>query len=447
MKCKPKSLFGRLLLLISIFMIGNFILLRFIFVFLVAIPGGQQNAYYAQSMIAFVKEVVARGTTESNLQFAESLKQQTGIKLVFNNDQKWDKPYNLPYYRSLEKTLSETWKNESTTRLQTEPKPILWLLHNSAPKFSIGIPLIYHRAVWMYFVFGGFFAIIFSISSAYFAARYLKPSLSSLAEGAKLFGDDISAPIINPSGPDEIQAVALAMNSMRENLDRMIRKQEFLLTGISHDLRTPLTRIRVATQLIGVDDKGYINGINSDIEDMDTVLQRFIELAQLNCKESEPWEIGDINELIENVAAKYQHSKINLTLSLSNLPLVRYKPMTLKRYLYNLINNGMKHGGGQISISTRTSGNFVELSVADQGNGFDMLTEELTVFSDLNLDHKHGNGLGLRIVQMIAKLHDAELLAHNKPEGGAEVILKLKATLLDDKKPSRYLAWQVARSI
>jgi two-component system osmolarity sensor histidine kinase EnvZ len=408
-------------------MIGNFILLRFIFVFLVAIPGGQQNAYYAQSLIVFVKEVVARGTTESNLQFAESLKQQTGMKLVFNNDQKWDKPFNLPYYRSLEKTLSETWGNESTTRVQIEPKPILWLLHNNVPEFSIGIPLIDHMAVWKYLALGCFFVIIFSILSAYFAARYLKPSLISLAEGAILIGGDIGAPIIKPSGPIEIQTVARAMNSMRENLERMIRKQEFLLTGISHDLRTPLTRIRVATQLIGVDEKGYINGINSDIEEMDRVLQHFIELAQLNFKESEPWQIGDITELIEDVAAKYQHSKINLTLSLSKHAVVRYKPLTLQRYLYNLINNGMKHGGGQVFISTRTSGSFVELSIADQGNGFDMLTEELTVFSDLDFDRKHGNGLGLRIVQMIAKLHDAELLAHNKPEGGAEVILKLRA--------------------
>jgi two-component system sensor histidine kinase KdpD len=126
------------------------------------------------------------------------------------------------------------------------------------------------------------------------------------------------------------------------------------------------------------------------------------------------------------VVSKYQHSKINLTLSLSNLSVVRYKPMTLQRYLYNLINNGLKHGGGQVTISTRTIDSFVELSIADQGNGFPLLNEELTVFSDLNIDNNHGNGLGLRIVQLIANLHEAELIAHNRPEGGAEVILKLK---------------------
>ena len=426
MKYKPKSLFRRLLLLIGIFMIGNFILLRVLFVYLVAEPGGQQNAYYGQSLIALVKEVVARGTIESNQQFAESLQQQTGMKLIWNNDQQWDKPPNLPYYRAIEKTLFNVWNNEVTSRFQSDPKPVFWLLHNTVPKFSIGMPLHDHMALWKYLALGGLFVIIFSITSAYFAALYLKTSLNALAEGAKLIGVDIRSSIIKPSGPNEVRAVALAMNTMRENLEHMIKKQEFLLNGISHDLRTPLTRIRIATRLIGADEKGYINGINSDIEEMDAVLQRFIELSHFNIKESEPWEIGDITGLIQDVVAKYQHSKINLTLSLSNLSVVRYKPMTLQRYLYNLINNGLKHGGGQVTISTRTIDSFVELSIADQGNGFPLLNEELTVFSDLNIDNNHGNGLGLRIVQLIANLHEAELIAHNRPEGGAEVILKLK---------------------
>jgi K+-sensing histidine kinase KdpD len=126
------------------------------------------------------------------------------------------------------------------------------------------------------------------------------------------------------------------------------------------------------------------------------------------------------------VAAKYQQSKINLSLSLSNLPVVRYKPMTLQRYLYNLINNSMKHGGSQVTISTRTVDDFVELIVADQGPGIPLLTEELTTFFEFNNEQEYGNGLGLRIVQLIANVHEAELMARNKPEGGAEVILKLK---------------------
>ncbi|MEY3786830.1 MAG: hypothetical protein RLZ75_1037, partial [Pseudomonadota bacterium] len=378
MKWQLKSLFGRLFLLIIGFMMLNFILLRMVYIALVAEPGGQQIAYFTESLATVIKEVEARGTIESNRQFAESLQQRTGIKLIWNTDQQWNTPPNLPYYRALEKTLTETWKDSLTSRFQSEPKSVFWLLHSAAPKFSIGFPLLDHMAIWKYLALGGLFVIIFSIISAYFAARYLKPSLHALAEGAKLIGLDKSGHIIKQNGPNEIRNVAQAMNTMRENLEHMIKKQEFLLTGISHDLRTPLTRIRVATRLIGADEKGYIDGINSDIEEMDAVLHRFIELAQLNIKESEPWEIGDITPLIQDVAAKYQRSKINLSLSLSNLPVVRYKPMTLQRYLYNLINNSMKHGGSQVTISTRTVDDFVELIVADQGPGIPLLTEELT---------------------------------------------------------------------
>ncbi|MCX7107739.1 MAG: ATP-binding protein [Methylococcales bacterium] len=427
MKWQPKSLFGRLFLLIIGFMILNFILLRMVYIVLVAEPGGQQIAYFTESLATLIKEVEVRGTIESNRQFAESLQQRTGMKLIWNTDQQWNKPPNLPYYRALEKTLTETWKDSLTSRFQSEPNSVFWLLHSTAPQFSIGIPLLDHMALWKYLAWGGLFVIIFSMISAYFAARYLKTSLHDLAEGANLLGFDNSSHIIKPSGPNEVRNVAQAMNTMRENLERMIKKQEFLLTGISHDLRTPLTRIRVATRLIGADEKGYIDGINSDIEEMDVVLHRFIELAQLNIKESEPWEIGDITPLIQDVAAKYRQSKINLTLSLSNLPVVRYKPMTLQRYLYNLINNSMKHGGGQVTISTRTFDDFVEVSVADQGPGIPLLTGLLTTYSDLNKDQEHGNGLGLRIVQLIANVQQAELMALNKPEGGAEVILKLKA--------------------
>ena len=422
----PNSLFGRLFLFIISFMMVNFILLRMVYIVLVAEPGGQQIAYFTESLATVIKEVDALGTRESNRQFAESLQKRTGIKLIWNTDQQWSKPPNLPYYRALEKTLTETWKDSLTSRFQSEPNSVFWLLHSAAPQFSIGLPLLDHMAIWKYLVLGGLFVIIFSMISAYFAARYLKTSLHDLEEGANLIGLDKSGQIITPSGPNEVRNVALAMNTMRKSLERMIKKQEFLLAGISHDLRTPLTRIRVATRLIGADEKGYIDGINSDIEEMDAVLHRFIKLVQLNIKESEPWEIGDITPLIQDLAAKYQQSKINLSLSLSNLPVVRFKPMTLQRYLYNLINNSMKHGGGKVTISTRVNGHLVELSVADQGPGFPLLTEELIVFSDLNKDQEHGNGLGLRIVQIIANEHEAELMARNKPEGGAEVILKLK---------------------
>ena len=175
------------------------------------------------------------------------------------------------------------------------------------------------------------------------------------------------------------------------------------------------------------DANGFKDGINADIDEMHGVLHRFIELARFNIEETERWQVGDIAPLINEVAAKYSRSETELILSLSPTPYVRYKPMALQRYLYNLINNSIKYGGGNITISTHVIDNKIELSVSDQGPGFPLSAEELHRYSDLAMENKSVNGLGLRIVQLIATLHEAELILRNKAEGGAEVLLKLKA--------------------
>jgi len=128
-----------------------------------------------------------------------------------------------------------------------------------------------------------------------------------------------------------------------------------------------------------------------------------------------------------DVAKKYRRADIDLTLSLDMIPPVRYKPMALRRLLYNLIDNGVKHGGGKVKLSARRQGNDMALCVADQGPGLPMTSAELLVFSDLSEQHRYGSGLGLLIVQRIAHLHSAKLLLRNNKQGGAEVILALSA--------------------
>jgi two-component system osmolarity sensor histidine kinase EnvZ len=219
------------------------------------------------------------------------------------------------------------------------------------------------------------------------------------------------------------------MNTMSADIKEMTKQQEFLLAGMSHDLRTPLTRIRIATRVLGFDTSGFIEGINQDIAEMDLALNQFIALARFNVEQTEPWVMGDLNQLIKAVSKKYQRSEINLRLGLKIMPLVRFKPMALERYLYNIIDNSLKHGDGNITLSTTLKGNTIELCVSDNGPGFALSAEALASYSDLRVECSRGNGLGLRIVQQIAKLHEGKLTLRNKSEGGAEIILSLKANL------------------
>lgn len=218
-----------------------------------------------------------------------------------------------------------------------------------------------------------------------------------------------------------------ALNAVQANLDHLVKEQEFLLAGISHDLRTPLARIRMATEFLADDTDDLTQGIKDDIEEMSAILKRFIELARVNIEETEPWRIGEITPLLQDVAKKYQRAEVALTLSLDldNVPRVRYKPMALRRLLYNLIDNGIKHGGGRVKLSTQRQGDKMALSVSDQGGGLPKMATEQQAYSDVNDTQIYGNGLGLRIVQRLAQLHDAELTLRNTPQGGAEIIMRL----------------------
>ena len=150
-------------------------------------------------------------------------------------------------------------------------------------------------------------------------------------------------------------------------------------------------------------------------------------MARFNIEETELWQVGNIATVIREVAEKYQHSGTVIILVLGDTPSARYKLNGLQSYLYNVIDNSIKHGAGNITISTQTIDNHVELCVSDQGRGFPMSAIELMASSDSSTFHNTVNGLGLRIMQLIATMHEAELILQNKPEGGAKVLLKLKA--------------------
>jgi two-component system osmolarity sensor histidine kinase EnvZ len=347
--------------------------------------------------------------------------------IIDNIDERYETLPDLPLFNSWQDHLNPTGGNALLLRYQRQPQNRLWLLQTQAPSFSLGIPVgdihkIPHL-IRTIFLAGSLLSAI----TAFALARYLIAPLKALAEGARSIGRDISSVDINPRGPLEIRVVGQALNLMKNDLDRMIKSQEFLLAGISHDLRTPLTRIRLATELLSADADDLRQGMKDDIEEMNVILQRFIELARVNIEEAEPWQTGDMTPLLLDVAKKYRRADINLTLSLDKIPPVRYKPMALRRLLYNLIDNGVKHGGGKVKLSTRRQGNDMELYVADQGPGRPMTSAELLVFSELSEQHRFGSGLGLLIVQRIAHLHGAKLLLRNNQQGGAEVVLALSA--------------------
>jgi len=426
MKLLPESLLGRMFLLILLVTLIDVVIIRQLFLFFIASPAGEMFTYVSESLAVLVEKIMTQGNSETNRLVAEELRQSTGMIIQRGLVEHLEAIPETPFLTIWQKTLTQN-NNNFILRYQAQPEGFIWLLHTKPPLFSLNIPF---KALGMVQKVIG---IIFLLTSSvlmlmtYLAARHLISPLKELGEAAKTIGRDVSHADINPRGPEEFRAVARALNDMKADLNRMIKAQEFLLAGISHDLRTPLTRIRLATEMIADESDDLSEGMKEDIQEIDTIVQGIIELARVNIEAAEPWKVGEITPLLLAIEKKYQRANVDLAVFLDNVPPVRYKPMALQRLLYNLIDNAVKHGGGAITLSTRSYGNKIDLCVSDQGAGLSMTTEKMNSFSDFTQHPGQGSGLGLTIVQRIAQLHHAELTLRNKPQGGAEIILGMTA--------------------
>jgi two-component system, OmpR family, osmolarity sensor histidine kinase EnvZ len=430
MKFFPKTLLGRIFLLIFLFMVLNAVIIRIILLLFIATPAAERFAYLSESIAVFAENILAQNNDEFKQQITEKLRQRTGMIIkdsIDNNPE--DTPSYIGFINSWKDILSKN-NNNLILRYQEQPERTLWLVHTKPPLFSLSIP--FNLIGVMNRTAGAIIILTFSVLMliTYFAVRHLNRPLKELAEAAKAIGKNINSVDINPRGPEEVRAVGQALNEMKANLDKMINAQEFLLAGISHDLRTPLTRLRLATEMIADQSGNLLEGMKEDIQEIDINLHGIIELGKFNIESTEPWETGDIKFILWDTKDKYQRAHIDLTLlGDDNLFPVRYKPMALLRFLYNLIDNGVKHGGGAITLSARNNGNKMDLCVSDQGPGLPIKMHKRQSFSDLAEEPLYGNGLGLVIVQRIAQLHKAELTLGNNAQGGAEIILSMPTYL------------------
>ena len=173
-------------------------------------------------------------------------------------------------------------------------------------------------------------------------------------------------PIVE-AGAEETAAVARAFNQMSADLAAIERERSLVLAGISHDLRTPLTRLRLAAEFIG--ETTTREGVIADVEQMDTVVGQFLDYARLG--EQEVIAECDLAELAGSAAAPYASRGVQL--ELADLPPVRVRPLLLKRALANLLDNAVKYGGCEIALKLdRLSWHgrpAVGFSVLDRGPG------------------------------------------------------------------------------
>lgn len=258
------------------------------------------------------------------------------------------------------------------------------------------------------------------------AVRWVTRPLSSLSRAATELGQDIRRPPVPETGPTEVRHAAKAFNEMQTKLVRYIEDRTRLLTAISHDLKTPITRLRLRTEML--DDEGLKEKFIRDLHDMEHMTNATLDFLR-GLEVSEAPQPMDLMALLESVQADAQETGQTVTLSGSVNGAFTGRPQALKRCLENLVGNAVRYGR-RAELGVEDDGHTVTIRVRDAGPGIPEEQLEKVFDPYYRLDESRsrelgGNGLGLGIARNIAALHGGSLTLRNHFEGGLEAVLKL----------------------
>jgi len=267
--------------------------------------------------------------------------------------------------------------------------------------------------------------LITLLLAAWAVTRAVRP-LRLFANAAERLGTDMAAPPLDESGPAEVQKAAHAFNRMQERLRRYVDDRTRMLAAISHDLRTPLTRMRLRAEF--VEDEEVQAKMLTDLDEMEAMIGATLAFARDDAKNEERREL-DLAKLLSKLSEDAREAGQKATYSGPESASFTGAAIALKRALSNLVDNAMAYGGSAAITLAAHSGQY-EISVEDEGPGIPE-TDRLRVFDPFfRVENSRsretgGVGLGLSVARDIVQGHGGSISLANRQEGGLRVTVTL----------------------
>jgi two-component system osmolarity sensor histidine kinase EnvZ len=252
----------------------------------------------------------------------------------------------------------------------------------------------------------GAFVLVAALAGAWLIVFRLRRPLRALVGAAADVGRGRVPPPLDESGPQEIQTVSRAFNQMTRDLARLEDDRALILAGVSHDLRTPLARLRLGLEMTDADAQ-LKSGMAADIDEMDRIIGQFLDFAR--AAGGEPAAPADLAALAREVAAHYRDTGHALDEEIASVPAVSVRRMAVRRLITNLVDNAFRYGEKDVRLRVAPAGRAVVIEVLDRGPGIpadevDRLKQPFTRLETAR-SGKGGSGLGLAIVDRIARMH------------------------------------------
>ena len=427
----PRSLLWRTFLLLAVLVVATLAGWFQIFRAYEVEPRARQISQNLISIVNLTRSALVNSQPELRRELLSDLAEREGIQVYPSDPGEHLAPPVDDAVQNLVRDLVRRQLGENTRfASEREDKPGLWLsFHIDDDEYWLRIPRRrVEREIALRWLGWGVLALALSLLAAYLIVSRLNRPLRALATAAGAIGKGKTPEPLSESGPEEIRTLSHAFNEMSRDLARLDADRALILAGVSHDLRTPLSRLRLGLEMSGADPQ-LKDGMTADIEEMDRIINQFLDFARTDGGEA-PQHV-DLASIAAEVAEHYRRHGRSVATDLASVPELPLQTMAMRRVVLNLVDNALRYGEKDVGIAVRADNGSVVLEVSDRGPGIpasevERLKRPFTRLEAARSD-KGGAGLGLAIVERVARAHGGNLQLLPRPGGGllAEIRLPL----------------------
>ena len=423
----PKGLYPRSLLIIIIPVVVLQGILTFVFLDRHwQLVTRKLSSAVASEIATFIDVVPSLGVNK----IAQLSEDFYDVKVNFISSQKLTinspKPINL-VESTLSKELSRTMKNSFVVDAHTYEKRVVVQIEKAEGIYEFIIPRrnVYATNSHIFLVWMVISSLLLVSVAVIFMRQQIKP-IEKLSMAAQQFGLGKKMENFKPSGATEVRRAAEAYLKMQERIERFIEQRTLMLAGVSHDLRTPLTRLKLQLEMLA--DNKTNTELLSDVNEMQKMLENYLDFAEDVTKEkATKVDLGKmIKEIIENEATENKKIKSNIK---NDKPIFfECRSIAMKRCITNLLNNACSYGSN-VYVSLDKKSDIIDITIEDDGPGINKNDYDKAIKPFIRLDTSRnqnipGSGLGLSISQDITSNHGGKLVMSKSDLGGLKVKLK-----------------------
>ncbi|NIY83371.1 two-component system sensor histidine kinase EnvZ [Vibrio hepatarius] len=423
-----------------------------IFIFLTLLIASQVYSYYAVFNYAVMPSLQQFNKIlghEINLMLSDSVNLEDGLEMdgplrrrvleqlgvTIHSE---DSETAAEFYRAVPIDLmSEEMSNELGSKTHVRmmlgsESYILWMKIDAMPGSLLRIPLSELQEEDFAPLFrNSLIMALLIIAGGWLFIRLQNRPLIALEKAAKGVGRGEIPPPLPEQGASEIRSVTRAFNQMSKGIQALEEDRALLMAGISHDLRTPLTRIRLATEMMSPEDSYLAEGIISDTEECNEIISQFMDYLKPVNKQS--FVEVDLNEIANDVALSEGGYEVKIETELHQpMKMTLGSPISIKRAVSNLVVNALRYGNGWVKVSTGMTADskLVWVCVEDNGPGIEQ-SQIGKLFAPFTRGDtargSEGTGLGLTIVKRIISQHSGSVVVNNRSGGGLRVQISFPA--------------------